>query len=341
MNLLARRLYELRTQRNLKQEELAEALGVSRQAVSKWEMGTGVPSLENLKAISDFFGVTIDSLVKDSPAPPESEQPSVKEESEAAPNKHISPVEKDPFLKRVANAATVALGFIAVIVLRSVTAVLVTTIMNMIITTDAAMYRAMPAATVIHYVISSLYALPFLYLAAVMIDKNMTVFSKELYSRQSPEKRRIIIKKVAAAFAVYLVMPAATNVLEIALWQAGFRAMWSSSSALGVVSVTLETFIIYAILALDRPSMFKSKFNLLAAIVLSGLLITLEILGSYNRMRVQPANYTAVDITYPRINDIFGIMYAAFILMTVSICHTRSAFVKEENENEQSAEAAL
>ena len=71
MNLLARRLYELRTQRNLKQEELAEALGVSRQAVSKWEMGTGVPSLENLKAISDFFGVTIDSLVKDSPAPEE------------------------------------------------------------------------------------------------------------------------------------------------------------------------------------------------------------------------------------------------------------------------------
>lgn len=71
MNLLARRLYELRTQRNLKQEELAEALGVSRQAVSKWEMGTGVPSLENLKAISAFFGVTIDSLVKDSPAPEE------------------------------------------------------------------------------------------------------------------------------------------------------------------------------------------------------------------------------------------------------------------------------
>ena len=72
MNLLARRLYELRTQRNLKQEELAEALGVTRQAVSKWEMGTGVPSLENLKAISDFFGVTIDSLVKDSPDPEES-----------------------------------------------------------------------------------------------------------------------------------------------------------------------------------------------------------------------------------------------------------------------------
>lgn len=65
MNYLAKKLYELRTERGLKQDELAEALGVSRQAVSKWEMGTGVPSLENLKAISEYFSVTIDSLVKE------------------------------------------------------------------------------------------------------------------------------------------------------------------------------------------------------------------------------------------------------------------------------------
>lgn len=63
MNHLAKRLYDLRTERGLKQDELAEALGVSRQAVSKWEMGTGTPTLENLKAISDYFGVTLDSLV--------------------------------------------------------------------------------------------------------------------------------------------------------------------------------------------------------------------------------------------------------------------------------------
>ncbi len=79
MNSLPKRLYDLRTQRNLKQEELAEALGVSRQAVSKWEMGTGVPSLENLKAISEFFGVTIDSLVKDSSAPDEKAQANTSE----------------------------------------------------------------------------------------------------------------------------------------------------------------------------------------------------------------------------------------------------------------------
>ena len=74
MTYLARRIFDLRTQRSLKQDELAEALGVSRQAVSKWEMGTGTPTLENLVAISSFFGVSLDSLVKD-PSPAEAEIP--------------------------------------------------------------------------------------------------------------------------------------------------------------------------------------------------------------------------------------------------------------------------
>ena len=72
MTYLARRIYDLRTQKGLKQDELAEALGVSRQAISKWEMGTGTPTLENLVAISNYFGVSLDSLVKD-PAPAEAE----------------------------------------------------------------------------------------------------------------------------------------------------------------------------------------------------------------------------------------------------------------------------
>ena len=45
------------------QEELAEALFVSRTAVSKWESGRGYPNIESLKAISKFFGVTVDQLL--------------------------------------------------------------------------------------------------------------------------------------------------------------------------------------------------------------------------------------------------------------------------------------
>ena len=57
------KLQELRKSRGLTQEELAEALYVSRTAVSKWESGRGYPSIDSLKVISNYFTVTIDELL--------------------------------------------------------------------------------------------------------------------------------------------------------------------------------------------------------------------------------------------------------------------------------------
>lgn len=57
------KIQELRKQKGLTQEELAEALFVSRTAVSKWESGRGYPNIDSLKAIAKFFGVTIDNLL--------------------------------------------------------------------------------------------------------------------------------------------------------------------------------------------------------------------------------------------------------------------------------------
>ncbi len=56
-------LQELRKQKGLTQEELAEALYVSRTAISKWESGRGYPSIDSLKALAKFFSVTIDDLL--------------------------------------------------------------------------------------------------------------------------------------------------------------------------------------------------------------------------------------------------------------------------------------
>ena len=60
---LNEKLQELRKHKGMTQEELAEALFVSRTAVSKWESGRGYPNIESLKAISKFFGVTVDQLL--------------------------------------------------------------------------------------------------------------------------------------------------------------------------------------------------------------------------------------------------------------------------------------
>ena len=56
-------LYELRTKSGLSQDELAEKLFVTRQAVSRWENGETVPNTETLKLLSGLFGVSINTLL--------------------------------------------------------------------------------------------------------------------------------------------------------------------------------------------------------------------------------------------------------------------------------------
>ena len=57
------KLQKLRKQKGLTQEELAEALFVSRTAVSKWESGRGYPNIDSLKQIAEVFSVSVDELV--------------------------------------------------------------------------------------------------------------------------------------------------------------------------------------------------------------------------------------------------------------------------------------
>ncbi len=60
---ISEKLQTSRKSRSLTQEELAEALFISRTAISKWESGRGYPSIDSLKEISRFFSVTIDDLI--------------------------------------------------------------------------------------------------------------------------------------------------------------------------------------------------------------------------------------------------------------------------------------
>lgn len=60
----ANRLVALRKQHDMSQEILADKLGISRQAVSKWERAEAAPDLDNLLALSDIYGITLDELLK-------------------------------------------------------------------------------------------------------------------------------------------------------------------------------------------------------------------------------------------------------------------------------------
>lgn len=69
------KIQTLRKQRGMSQEQLAEVLGVSRQAVSKWEMDQSVPDLDKIIALCDCFGVTSDYLLRDNSVPYFYEEP--------------------------------------------------------------------------------------------------------------------------------------------------------------------------------------------------------------------------------------------------------------------------
>lgn len=63
--MLSENIKARRAQAGLSQEQLAEQLQVSRQAVTKWETGAGIPDIENLRAIATLFGISIDKLLGD------------------------------------------------------------------------------------------------------------------------------------------------------------------------------------------------------------------------------------------------------------------------------------
>ena len=77
------KLQELRKNKGLTQEELAEALYVSRTAISKWESGRGYPSIDSLKEIAKYFLVTIDELLSSD------EVLSIAEEDNKQKEKHL------------------------------------------------------------------------------------------------------------------------------------------------------------------------------------------------------------------------------------------------------------
>lgn len=62
--MISANLVFLRNYHNFSQEEVAEKIGVSRQAVAKWELGETVPDLKNTMALADLYDVSLDDLVK-------------------------------------------------------------------------------------------------------------------------------------------------------------------------------------------------------------------------------------------------------------------------------------
>ena len=83
---LSEKILDLRKQQGMSQENLAEKLGVSRQAVSRWEVGSALPDASNIRQLSRLFGVTADYLLNDD-YESDRDVPAVKDTENAARNR--------------------------------------------------------------------------------------------------------------------------------------------------------------------------------------------------------------------------------------------------------------
>ena len=107
---LSEKILKLRTARNLSQGDLAEALDVSRQSVSKWETGQSVPDLDKIIKLADLFGVSVDELVREGerPEPPQPEPQVVYIEREKS---GLRPVQILGILAAVLGGFSILFGF--------------------------------------------------------------------------------------------------------------------------------------------------------------------------------------------------------------------------------------
>lgn len=116
------KLLSLRKQQGLTQLELAEALHISRQAISKWETGEATPSLENLKSLSQLYQVPLGQLLGEDQPPVQPPQAEPKEETDGDPpaaelaGEKVPPGEiSKPSSKRRRVLTAVLLGWAAVL----------------------------------------------------------------------------------------------------------------------------------------------------------------------------------------------------------------------------------
>lgn len=108
---LSEKIRTLRRKSGMSQEELAEKLNVSRQAVSKWELGAAVPSPDKLVDISDLFDVTLDRLMREElSAQPSERELNGKQELPSDESEPSKTTERDIKLRRALGGSFLVIG---------------------------------------------------------------------------------------------------------------------------------------------------------------------------------------------------------------------------------------
>ena len=271
MTTIAKRIYELRKSRGLMQDELAEALDVSRQAVSKWEMGTGIPTLENLISISRYFGVTIDSLVAEEPAVDEPAN-DVGENSTALPccESNAPTDETKPDRKRIAkiNIITVAAFFILQFAVSKIMS-FVSTISTVVSAKISGASTEPVAMKVFTPGFSLITTLLLLFMMFIFFGKGKTVFTRGIFDKSEPFFKRYGIGKILICFGIIALFDL------LVILSTYFTGSWFVSN----FQVIPRSILIYAVMSFGTVGFFTDAKAVLKVLAVTAAAAALAYLS--------------------------------------------------------------
>lgn len=315
MNNLPQKLFDLRKSRGLLQEELAEKLGVSRQAISKWEMGTGVPTLENLISISEFFGVTIDSLVKNDYDTAVSSVPESQTDTPAVPQ--IATVQPRTAHKVIANLLTVIFVRLFMTCISQFTLFITTLLenhLNLNYTTNP--YMTSPFTTwifaIIRYAIDMMSLIPYFVVLYMIFGKNKSLLSRPLFEKNNPASKRLAVTKVMIVFLIRVFIDIATHVIIIRF---SLDIAWSGCTTV------IEHFLMYAIFTHGKPNIFRYKKALIPTIIISVTSYIIAATMSYYQLHTVLNTFSIAHMTYPMTYSVLLYLMNYAIVCTFVVFH--------------------
>lgn len=211
--ILADKIIDLRKKAGLSQEELAEQLGVSRQAVSKWEGAQSTPDLERIIRLSQIFGVSTDYLVKDEIESPSETEPVKTTDlpDETVPElRRVSMEESNSFLAANEKRSVRTAAGVALCILAAVPAILLdgSNLFDRKVNDaiGAVMVFLLAAGAIALFIVSGMTMKPYEYLDKECIDTEygVTGMVKDRQAKFNPNHIRDIVTGVVLCVLAFL-----------------------------------------------------------------------------------------------------------------------------------------
>lgn len=291
MNSLPQKLYDLRKSRGLLQEELAEKLGVSRQAISKWEMGTGVPTLENLIGISDFFGVTLDSLVKDKYETAVSIKDDKPSEQIYTRPDTVSPSKPTVAKKIIVNVITVIVTRVVMLCISQFIIFVLVFIQNSLSLNGISSSFMRNLFSIMEYILDMLTLLPYYFILYMIFFRNKSLLSSTLFDKSDPLLKRDCAKKVLIVFLMRVFFDVSAHVMIIRF---SLDITWMNCTTI------LEHFLMYAIFTHGKPNIFQNaKYLIITALISVSSYAVAAIMSFYQVHNIVLNSFSISHMTYP------------------------------------------